>query len=470
MDKEDIIMNCLRSQKPTFDVATFAEELYKNKVLEEKNSKKVYQILSELTTLKILEKVDSSTYKKIIDSPVRSLDFARKLITECQQKNEVYVRRAGGIFWTTAEISLLGIPENISLPEWKKEILSILLLRMSSMFDSITYLVTDDHSNPSSGAGYLRQVMLELIPHYLGSHWGEDNDGEEFFKLEKETEKLIDNLNLHGYNTNEIKEIFNKIKKWNHHPIEDKKSAKITDKFGILFMPPSNEIDPDDSEEQEILSWLKNMDEGKTEEFIVANLTYHQEVSIVKNILRKYHHYFPRKKMEKIEKLYEKIQRGIEIISYLYFIDYYLKILKDLKVNKFIPGWYVDGKHIGNNEQLSEEYGNNFSGVFRYPIYNLIPKLGEYHIDSEEYCENDLSIKTDELREIFRIYGIDRSIRAAIFVDEIKLPISIAFRPEDLDLGMVLTHMGYGLHKNDYKGWLQEGKDEAELFVKNWRD
>lgn len=470
MEQEEIIMNCLRRQKPTFTVSEFAEDLYSNKVLEEKKSRKIYQILEELTTKKILEKIDQKTYKKIIDSSLQVLDFARKFIGECQQKNNSYERRFGGMFWTMAEISLLGVPDNLSLPKWKEEILDILLLRIVEMFEAINYLVTDDHSKPSFQAGYLRQTLLELIPYYLGSRWGEDNDGEEFSKLETQIEKLIDILNIHGYNTTEIKQFFGKIRDWNYPSSEYEESHKITNKFGMMVFPPMSTVDYENSEEQSVFLWIKKMDEGKSEEFIVANLACHEDPQTVKNVLQKYRYYFAKEKMRKIMNLYEHIQRGIKIISYLYFIDYYLRITKDLKANKLMPGWYIDGKYIGNNENLAEEYGNNFSGIFEYPIYNLIPTLNEYHIHSEEYCEDDLSKKTDELREIFRIYGIDKSIRAAIFVDRIKLPIATAFKPEDLDLEMVLTHLGYVLHKNDFPKWLQEGKNEAELFVKNWLD
>ena len=463
--KNAVVMKCLAEQTPVFNVTGFAESLKKYNVIKNTTERKLYNILGTLVEEKYLKRINESTYEKIIESRYPVLEFARDFILQCQDKNAVSEHRMGGLFWEMATVSLLGVPENLHMPEWKRKILDILLARMTMIFNSMEYLLTHNHSEPVHDAKYLRQTALEIIPYYLGSHLGEDNDGEEYYKLQNEIEGLIKTMAMHGYETSGMMNMISDIKYWSARPSANMESRKISEKFGMLFLPPRSVIDHDKAAEESIFSILKEMGAGMSEEKIVANLATHEEPQHVNSTLVKYKSYFEKEKIEKVIRLYEKIDLGIKVAPLLYSLDFHLKVLKGLEDKTLVEGHYCDGKYVGKEDDPDECVS---SFVVEWMTYDVVLKSDEYHIPSEEFCENELSKIIDKLRPIIKKHGIRKLLQAASFQNKINLLDSKPFEPDKLDFEMILQQFGYQSHVKDIPDWLEKDRKEADDFVKNW--
>ena len=459
------IMKCLAEQKSVFTVNDFTNSLKASQIIKNNDKQKSYYILNTLVKEKHIQKTSRSTYKKIIDLQYPISEFAKKFIDECQNKNAVQELSMGGIFWKMSDVSLLGVPENQSLPKWKKEIFDLLLERMTLIFDSIRYLVTNDSSKPIHSANYLRQMMLEIIPHYLGARLGEDRDGEEFYKLRDEVENLIRVITMHGYDTSNMVDRFTKIKKWTEQSCSGIKSSEITDKFGMVLLPPNYVIDSDNAADELVLSMLKQMDDEESKESIVSMLVTQMRPEYVTRALKKYKNYFQDGEIDKIIHLHEKIELGMRVAPLFYSMDFHLKVQEGLENKAFVGGNYYNGKHVGKVPK-SEEF-HNFT-VYGCLIYDEVLKSEEYRIPSKKICKKEISEKTCELLELCRDYSIRKLLEAACFQNKIKLCNSVPFEPDDLDLGRIMERLGSRGHIDDIPDWMENSKKDANEFVKRW--
>ena len=453
---DSTVKKCLEELKSVFTVNDFKNILSKAGIPD----KNPHRVLGKLVKQRYVKKIDRSTYQKITDIHHLTLEFFKDLITDCQNSNNIQEINKYQFIHKTRTVYFVGVPENHQLPEWKEEILNLLLNRMIRIYESIDYLVTDDHSEPPSMPNYLRLMMTELIAYHLDlcAHL-------DFYKLQNEVEALISIMTQRGHDTSEIVDMFDKIKKWIDGPKDREESCKITDKFGMIFSPPLYLLDPDSDAENSILDRLKGINDGRSEETIVAEMATWEDLPHVETILEKYKDAFDAGKITRINQLYEKIQLGRKVAPLLYSVDFYLKILKGLKNKTLIEGTYVDGEQV-DGEQYPEVFNNSIDGCL---IFDVVLESHEFIIPSKESCEEELSKNVEELEKIKKNRNIKMMIESAIFQNKIKLFQGyVIFRVNDLDCEEIFEQLGCRHHAKDVPQWSKNATMDASRFVKSW--
>lgn len=102
------------------------------------------------------------------------------------EPTHVYRWRYGGTFWTSAEGTIIGIPEDIDKNPHYKEILRILLTRLVSIYEAIRSIALTIGFAKEKGLNIyelpppkeaVREYLLNTIPYVLGNISGIDLDG-----------------------------------------------------------------------------------------------------------------------------------------------------------------------------------------------------------------------------------------------------------------------------------------------------
>lgn len=161
---------------------------------------KTNRILKKLHKMKLIEKIGRGRYcLKVEPDEFRVFDYLQTL----RQKCEITKFRVGGSLWTLSQLYLLGMPESVLKYRDAKYALEVLNVRIAQMFETLRVLAKEVKKMERAAVEkkllplppcVLRELLLELIPYYLGCKAGMDFDGLPLDELNMVLPKMIQSL------------------------------------------------------------------------------------------------------------------------------------------------------------------------------------------------------------------------------------------------------------------------------------
>lgn len=429
--------------------------------------------MDSLVQENFIEKVDSHHYR-VIDVN-NKLDIAKHLLKSNQENGLVaeWDSGSGLLSRPKAEGIFLGIPKNFEFKEeWKRLFYSIFRWRMANLSYALAQMFASVDKNPVYGSSYMREIILELIPMYLGDLAGIDHDGLDETSLIMLIEKLTKNAEFRNVVHVEDLEQLQSILKLGKKSFENYHSkSKKLENFGMVIFPGNSTVDPSMPNERDVLEYMgTDLKNDRNAERIVANLStwYHPEE--VGKILRKYDGYYSNKITTKIRTLHDMVETGFIVIFCLYDLDYCLKIIDALDSKKLKVGFYDEnGHYVGRQNTTGIGFiDDGFYVDSPRPIGFLRWTRRANQVKNKSFYENILNKTQDELSKNFRQNGIDKCIKNATFANEIKLNTSPRFVIGDMNWKRIFKEMGYSPTEDQIQEWIKKGKDEAAKFVKKW--
>ncbi|MHA1972484.1 MAG: hypothetical protein ACTSW1_05815 [Candidatus Hodarchaeales archaeon] len=142
---------------------------------------KTTKILNRLVKERFLEKIDRGRWK----ATVKPEEFKLfEYLTQLRETDKNYESSVGGNLWKQNDIYFLGIPDEIQEDKTALFFLNILAIRLSEIYQGIKSLshrvirnIDNPDIQPEMPTRLLRQIILEILPYYLGSRAGIDGDG-----------------------------------------------------------------------------------------------------------------------------------------------------------------------------------------------------------------------------------------------------------------------------------------------------
>jgi hypothetical protein len=177
------------------------QRLVKRGIVQKKEYRyKTARILKKLSKVKLLKKVGKGRYRLNVEpDEFRIFDYLQNL----RQKSETAQFRVGGYLWSLSQLYFLGMPESILKYEDAKYALEILNVRIAEIFETLRVLAKEVKKKEKEAVenkllllppAVVRELLLELIPYYLGCKAGMDFDGLPLDELNMVLPKMIQSL------------------------------------------------------------------------------------------------------------------------------------------------------------------------------------------------------------------------------------------------------------------------------------
>jgi hypothetical protein len=274
-------------------------------------------------------------FLNVVPEEFRVFDYLQRL----REKTETERFQVGGQFWTLCQLYCLGMPTSALLHPDIKSILQVLGVRISRLYQACRVLALEakkreslpdiSHSIPDDAA---REVLIELIPYYLGSFAGCDADGlalEDFYNLlPTMIEALPEEVEPQNPTMKNIilehVEVVRKLME--SQPRREKDEEEFVEEkpkdFALLIVPPEDVADSDEYEKR----WIKQELEkyaAKPSLYIASNLLMFKKEN-VDNVLDIYGRKFlGARKLNETRDLYEKTHASDEVDRLINGYDFY---------------------------------------------------------------------------------------------------------------------------------------------------
>lgn len=304
-----------------------------------KHNYQTIRILDRASRLGFIEKVERGRYKSNVEpGEFRVFDYLQNL----RHRSEIARGRIGGALWSSHDMYFLGMPENVFADKEGNYVLQILNIRLAELFNAYKALAMEmktrkeGHSEEElSGLPrtVIRQLLLELVPYYLGSRAGIDGDGLTEDELNIALPKMIESLPEHieddeGWSASTLKDIISenltvinklecihtkKMKKAQseNENLEDREDitseAKNLD-FALIVTGPEHLIDSEGFAQREIREEI--VQHGKEDEspfYLASLLLDYKREEVLKALTIQGQTYLGRERCKKIHDAYEKL-------------------------------------------------------------------------------------------------------------------------------------------------------------------
>ncbi len=304
---------------------------------------KTVRILKKLCRMRLITKVARGRYRLNVEpDEFRIFDYLQTL----RQRSEVSQFRIGGSLWSLCELHFLGMPESITEFADAKYALEILSIRIANLFEAIRILASEmmyiDKARKASRRNNLlilprqvvRELLLELIPYYLGCRAGIDADGLPLDELKVVLPKMIQSLPEEvTYQSPTRKKtilgnlsLISKIAKASNsdwEKIDEEFYKERIKDFALIVTRPEYLIDEDGYEKR----WAK--DElveyglkGKSSIYIASSFLRFNKENVLA-VLDVYGRKYVGKKCKETKELYEKLHAANQIGRIISSFDLY---------------------------------------------------------------------------------------------------------------------------------------------------
>lgn len=338
----DAILSIWPDQNTELTFTQIHRRLIEKGIVEkEKYHYKTNRILKKLgdPDIGLVEKVSRGRYRiKVEPKEFQVFDYLQTLRKECGEDKLNFSSRVGGFFWSLAELFLLGMPEEAMEHPDVDYALDILVVRLANIFQALKDLSTavvarrDENTSllqKSLPPNVIRELLLELLPYYLGSRAGIDHDGlptEDLNNVLKEMIKAMPSRTGQGdwmSSTSKkqitkslgfLCEMHSKLKEAGEEmdyeklkPYYKNLSGPQTG-FAIIITEPEEKIHVDSFEKRRIYQDIKKYGKGGNSPLFIASSLLPYKKENVKDILEKYGStYLGEGQWEETKDLYEKI-------------------------------------------------------------------------------------------------------------------------------------------------------------------
>lgn len=483
MMKESLLL-CLDQMDNEFNATQFRKCLQNNSS-KKITAKYVHSSLKSLEKKNHIRKTSKSSYKKLLPTKVDPLDITSEFIKKCREEKKVSFWQYGGMLSTAAQFILLGVPKHKTMPEWKEKFLKILLERHGEIYRAIEILLTYDHKTASLMSEASRQVLLELIPYWIGHKAGEDNDGLNAYDLLKEVSRLSGFI-PHSNGRDEVSEhitIFEKSledhEKYHVYP------KKIADKLVMITIPNDWTLDENYDKRELVRYMTKAVRRKFSIESILFWLTSHfWNQDIVLNTLSELE-YLSKAKIGEVMKYYHEFKLGRLVLPYLDDIDYCLKTINKLNSGELKSGWYENAEYIDSEfdddskpakfENTGDVYLGKNKPQYAYDPYEVKnnSELGRlrnrhmpfYEIKSKSYYEDLLEKRITKLREFVKSTEVDKAVKAAAFTTSYKLPEDTMYLCGGFEISKGLANHGISIEEKQIQSSYQLGLKQGRRFI-----
>lgn len=313
--------------------------LCEKKIVTIKNRSKTYKILKRLTREGYIEKVDRGRYKaKVKPDEFRLFEYLNQLRESGEGNDLFFEGSVGGTLWKQNDLYFLGMPSEVMDDDLTKFIFSILSIRLSELYQgsqALAQYLMRERSNPGKQPELprvlLRQLLLEIIPYYVGSHAGIDRDGLSITDLRDLYRTIISQMPETIYSDdwgsstskNQISETFEttcelleiSLNSYYESPdyiIEQEYNPNPENKkgnFAIIMTDPIYLIDEDAHQKRTIYHEIIEMNDSKHSEIEIAQSLLLYEQENVLDVLNKYGKLeLESKKYNKVVNYYKKMK------------------------------------------------------------------------------------------------------------------------------------------------------------------
>ena len=276
----------------------------------------------------------------IVPEEFRVFDYLQRL----RQKTVTTRFQVGGSFWSLCQLYLVGMPQSSLENPDLQNMLQVLGVRISRLYEAFRALAQEakrrqtlpntSHHIPYDAA---RELLLELIPYYLGSKAGCDGDGlaiEDFNMLipemvdalpeeaEPQNPTLKDIILRHFKVFNEL--IRNEEKHWELEWRSYLSPEEKAQDFGLVIVPPEALVAENDYDKR----WIKQVLEeyaSKSPLYIASSLLSSKKEN-VDNIFDIYgRRMLEEKKLNETRELYKKMYASSEVDRLIDGFSFYPK-------------------------------------------------------------------------------------------------------------------------------------------------
>lgn len=472
---------CLDQMDNEFDATQFRRCL-QNKSPKKITARHVHNSLKSLEKKNHIKKIGKSTYKKLLPTKVDPLDITDEFIKKCREEKKITYWQYGGMLSTAAQFIMVGVQPRKTIPDWKEKFLKILLERHGEIYRAIEILLTYDQKSASLMSEASRQVLLELIPYWIGHKAGEDSDGLNSYDLLKEVSRLSGFIS-YSNGRDQVSDCITMFEKsLEDHDHEYPK--KIADKLVMITIPNDWTLD-ENYDKRELVRYLTNAVKRRfSTEVILFWLTSHfWNHDIVLEVLSELE-YLSKTKITEVTKYYNEFKLGRLVLPYLDDIDYCFKTMNKLNSGELKSGWYANADYFDeefdeeseNMEKSHDQYLGKHKPESTYDPYEVRnnSELGRlrhrhmpfYEIKSSSYYENQLEKRIRQLREIVKPTEIEKAVKAAGFTISYKLPVDSIYLCDNFEISKGLAKHGITVEENQIQSSYQLGLEQGNRFIK----
>jgi hypothetical protein len=303
---------------------------------------KTARILKKLCKMKLVEKTARGRYRLNVEpDEFRVFNYLQTL----RQKSETSQFRVGGTLWSLCQLYLLGMPQSVLKYEDAKYALEILNVRIAQLFEALRVLANKVEKRKREVEDGLiglppktaRELLLELIPYYLGSRAGLDADGLPLDELNLVLPKMIQSLPEEVTEQSPTRRkiilknflVINKLMKVEEDEeenLEEKLEEEKTKDFALIVTEPEDLIDESGFEKRWVKEELvKCSSKHRSPLYIASSLLLFDKENVVAVLDTHGRKYLGRRKWKKTKELYEKLYASNRIARIIDDFDFYDK-------------------------------------------------------------------------------------------------------------------------------------------------
>lgn len=343
----------------------------------------------------------------------------------------------GGTFWKQSELYLYGMPETVSDYVDAKYALEIINIRISQLFAALNLLAKEvknrekEHkktSPPKLPSSVIRELLLELMPYYLGSKAGMDFDGLPSDELNTVLSRMAGTLpeevtpqssTLKSLILENLKVLTSMTMREDEEQNEDliEKFNKKTEDFALIVTLPEFSIDESGYEKRWVKSELREYGrEGKSSLFIASSMLLFkkQNVADVLDVFGR--KYLGSQKWKETHELYEKlyasncVARAIDGFEYYdqkekkEAMDFIQKLINDFGIKNII--FYLPFSHVSLNFIIPNAYKEKILERFfpQLPLETIHKWLSEGAVLANTISDQKLKDLRGALNNRARLY------------------------------------------------------------------
>ncbi len=307
---------------------------------------KTDRILKKLDKMNLIKKVGRGRYRLNVEpDEFRVFNYLQTL----RQRRKTAKLRVGGSLWTRCQLYLIGLPESALEYPIVKSALDVLTVRLSCLFEALRILaqevekrerISTKKQPPSLPLSLIRELLLELIPYYLGSFAGLDGDGLPLEELSLVLPRMIQALPeeasyqspTHKETMSKHSDLINELMKLQSNKVEELEDFQESlgtrpQDFALIVIPPEYTVDEKGYEKRSVKETLADHREKSGIYIASCLLSYDKEnvLSVLDVFGQKI---LGKVKSRQTRSLYEKIYASNHVARIIGSFDAYDRKMK----------------------------------------------------------------------------------------------------------------------------------------------
>ncbi len=297
----------------------------------------------------MLIKMDKGRYKaKVKPAEFHLFNYLHQLRESVQKEDQYYVGSVGGSLWKQNDLYFLGLPQEVEDDPLSNFVMEILCIRLSNLFvgmEALSHYLQRKRRFPKMNVSLpsrlIRELLLEIVPYYLGSKAGIDSDGLSITDLRDLIGEIItqipESVDNYGYTckdrmtkvfgkSSELLDIsLNSVFESPDYIVEQSFSNNPEFKkgeFAIVLTDPIYLIDEDAHQRRNIFHEIIELDTlGDTATEIAGSLLLNDEANVLEVINNYAHLEIGRKKTNELKKVYKKMAASRNLALVMDYVD-----------------------------------------------------------------------------------------------------------------------------------------------------